>query len=239
MSASERLHESLAWNERLRQACSADTPGSALLPALQNWQRQRLHLSYADLLEQERYQPACAFFLDELYGGQDFSQRHADLARVEPIMSRMMPDHLLITVAEALEVQALSLELDLAISSQLASQSEDDPQRITQSRYAQAYRNSGSLSQRQQQIELIMHVGQALDSVVHKFWVYRLLKLLRGPAVAAGFGELQGFLETGFAAFKQLAGAEPFLNAIKTREGAAMETIFAGNDQPFAHLAIA
>jgi len=136
-------------------------------------------------------------------------------------------------------IQALSLELDLAISSQLASQSEDDPQRITQSRYAQAYRNSGSLSQRQQQIELIMHVGQALDSVVHKFWVYRLLKLLRGPAVAAGFGELQGFLETGFAAFKQLAGAEPFLNAIKTREGAAMETIFAGNDQPFAHLAIA
>lgn len=230
MKAAQRLHQALAWNERLGAQLEAAQGAALRLPYLQQWQRHRLHLTYADLMAQERFQPACEFFLDELYGGKDFSQRHADLARVEPIMSRIMPDHLLETVAEALEVQALSLELDLAVSAEMLSET------LSQEHYAQAYRRAGRRRQREQQLEMIMQVGTALDAVVHKFWVYRLLKMLRGPAVAAGFGELQHFLETGFDAFKQLDGAEDFLRAIQQREGAAMAEIFAGNDQPFADL---
>jgi len=242
-SAAERLHAALEWNTRLLQrANSDDNPGERQhLMQLQAWQRQRLHLTYADLIEQERFHDACHFFLDELYGGEDFSRRHSELARVEPIMSRLMPQHLLHTVAAALEVQALSLDLDWAVAQQLAAiQHADQAQlAIDQIRYAQAYRAAGRRDDRERQLEMIAEVGQALDSVVHKGWVQRLLRLLRGPATAAGFGELQEFLESGFAAFKQMRGAEHFLQAIQERESAAMEAIFAGAERPFPNLDLA
>ncbi len=40
--------------------------------------------TYADLAAQPRYADAIAFFLSDLYGGADFAQRDADLARVVP-----------------------------------------------------------------------------------------------------------------------------------------------------------
>lgn len=269
MTAADRLHHALKWNEQLQHQAQEDSAPAYVLPLLQHWQRQRLHLTYADLLEHKRYQPACEFFLDELYGGKDFSQRHHDLARVEPIMSRIMPEHLLHTVAEALEVQALSIELDLLTSASIAelhpelvpvventqavqetaaqetdsilesTAKEASEPHINQGIYAKAYRHAGRAEDRQRQIDSIMQVGRALDSVVHKFWVFQLLKLLRGPAVAAGFGELQHFLETGFDAFKQLKGADRFLKTIHERESAAMAAIFSASDRPFPNLELA
>jgi hypothetical protein len=44
------------------------------------------------------------------------------------------------------------------------------------------------------------------------------IHIMRGPAVAAEFGELQSFLERGLAAFRQMRGATEFLATIRTRE---------------------
>lgn len=228
MTAAEHLHAALERNVALTEKALGGE--LVYLEHLQNWQRLRLHATYADLMQQPRFQPACGFFLDELYGGKDFSQRHDDLARVEPIMSRLMPDRLLDTVADALEVQALSLELDMYVADELKQQS------ITQAHYAAAYRAAGHEQERLYQLELIDHVGHALDAVVHKFWVHRLLRMLRGPATTAGFGELQHFLESGFNAFRQLKGADDFLHAIQQREHAAMKRIFSGAEHPFPEL---
>ena len=46
------------------------------------------------------------------------------------------------------------------------------------------------------------------------------LRLMRGPARAAGLGELQRFLESGFDTFKAMGGAREFLSIIAARERA-------------------
>lgn len=60
---------------RLRRAeARALDPGLAVLRA---WQSQRLARTYADLLDDPAYAPACRFFLSEIYAARDFSQRDA------------------------------------------------------------------------------------------------------------------------------------------------------------------
>jgi hypothetical protein len=57
--------------------------------------------------------------------------------------------------------------------------------------------------------------------------------MLRGPAIAAGFGRLQGFLESGLESFRALNDATWFVDTIYEREWAAMERLFRGDPDPF------
>jgi hypothetical protein len=57
-----------------------------------------------------------------------------------------------------------------------------------------------------------------------------MLRMMRGPASAAGLGALQRFLESGFDTFRAMAkrpgGAEGFLEIIEARESALMALLF-------------
>ena len=44
------------------------------------------------------------------------------------------------------------------------------------------------------------------------------LRMMRGPAAAAGLAELQHFLEQGFDTFKSMKGAQHFLGTVRQRE---------------------
>ena len=52
------------------------------------------------------------------------------------------------------------------------------------------------------------------------------LRLMRGPARAAGLGELQGFLESGFEAFRAMHGAQEFLGRVEAREQRLNQALF-------------
>jgi hypothetical protein len=56
-----------------------------------------------------------------------------------------------------------------------------------------------------------------------------MLKMMRKPAVAAGLGSLQRFLENGFETFSAVvrgSGVEEFLGIIETREAALIAMWF-------------
>ena len=53
------------------------------------------------------------------------------------------------------------------------------------------------------------------------------LRLMRGAAGAAGLGELQHFLETGFDTFKAMRGAQEFLSLVAERESRLASALFA------------
>jgi hypothetical protein len=54
---------------------------------LQTWQTNRLLVTHDDLWNSERFKPAMQFFVDELYGPRDFSQRDVEMARAVPTMT--------------------------------------------------------------------------------------------------------------------------------------------------------
>ena len=220
----------LAWNHRL--AAKITAPGFALQPfqILQQWQRQRLAVSYYDLINQESYRPACEFFLEELYGGLGFLKRDQDVARVMSVMVRFLPGNALFTMADAFELQAVSLEFDMKMADQLDSTGAEE---LDVASYGVIYRSCGNRPLRERQILLIRDLGNELAKLVHKLLVARLIRLLRGPAYAAGFGALQTFLESGVYSFRELEDPVYFINTIYDREWLSMQKLFAGDSDPF------
>jgi hypothetical protein len=84
------------------------------------------------------------------------------------------------------------------------------------------------------QVELVDQVGQRLDAVVEKSFIYSTLKLLPKPAHLARLGELQDFLDHGFSAFRQMHGAEEFLATIVKPESQIIKRIFSRHPSPFS-----
>ena len=76
----------------LREAQRAERAAGVPLAALRRWQAQRLAGTYADLAASERYGPATAFFLSDLYGERDFTQRDLSLERAYPLIVKLLPD---------------------------------------------------------------------------------------------------------------------------------------------------
>ena len=93
---------------------------------------------------------------------------------------------------------------------------------------------AGTLRDTGYPVVVITSVGSILDRAVSTPLIGMLLRMSRGPARAAGLQDLQSFLERGFAAFKQLDGAQPFVDEIARRELAVAERLFASHPQPFA-----
>jgi transcription elongation GreA/GreB family factor len=76
---------------------------------------------------------------------------------------------------------------------------------------------------------LTIDLGRYLDHLTRKPLLRKSLRMMRGPASAAGLGELQSLLETGFDAFAVMRGAQEFLQIVETRERDLAERLFAAN----------
>jgi hypothetical protein len=198
--------------------------GQAVL-AVKAFQHARFQATYADMLASPRYGHAASFFLEDLYGPMDFSQRDTQFARVVPGLVRLFPADLVSTVVSLADLHALSETLDTAMARALPG-----AEPITGARYGLAWRTVGQPPQREQQIALMLGVGSALDRYTRNPLLRHTLRLMRGPAHAAGLGALQAFLETGFDTFREMRGAAPFLDTVATRERALAARLFAGGD---------
>ena len=199
---------------------------------LRCWQSGRLARTHADLLQNTRYQSAMEFFLAELYGNKDFSQRDHNVERAYPIIIRTMPAGVLHTVAMAVELNALSCELDAELLCVLCEEFGVRDQ-LDEATYASAYRHCNNYDRRIRQIELIHILGTGLSKVVQNPLIYATLLLARTPAYLAGFGELHEFIEWGFRAFRHMGDATGFLSTIVSRERQILDRIYANHPRPF------
>ncbi len=214
--------------ERLKVLRGERSAQPARLAELKRWQAARLAATYADVAAQPRYGEATAFFLDDLYGPKDFSGRDQAMMRILPVMTRMLPQKAVETAALAIELEAVSEALD----QQLAAALPAGP--IDADSYARAYRESSTRAAREHQIDLIEEVGLRLDALVRKPLVSSMLKVMRRPAHAAGLGDLQDFLERGFASFREMKGAEEFLALLRERETTILNRLFSSQPEPFS-----
>lgn len=229
---SARLSRRLSYHQHLHDPQREPRNRLRWLKPLQTWQTQRLERSFARFLQDPVRRPAASFFLSDVYGDRDFSQRNADIAKVMPMMQRVLPSALVATVTDGIELGALTHALDLRMA-QALQRLAPRRRKIDEALYAEAYREVGLPRLRARQIALIDHVGQGLAAALRMPGVSMLLKLSRLPAKAAGLGELQLFLERGFAAFAGLDDAQGFLADIRQHETAAMARLFAGEADPF------
>lgn len=225
----KRLLEETARLQRER----VDQPG--LEPAeelIATWQSQRLAATYADYRDHKRYRAAIEFFLSDLYGPHDFSQRDRDIERVYPIMVRTLTAAAIDSLAEAVALHTLSIKLDRDLRVMLVDRMGLDVTAgvaaLTPEMYAEAYRRCDNYDARVEQIQLAVGAGELLEEAVKSKMIYATVKLARGPARLAGFGELQSFIERGLSAFKKMRGSHRFVEALSQREVVILDAIFDG-----------
>ncbi len=200
----------------------------AALRELRIWQSARLARTYQDFRADPRYAQAVEFFLTDLYGPQEFTDRNQDLRRAWRRLKRALPSAAMSVLGQAVELEVLTLELDHAMVRALGAV------QVTDAPYAAAYRTVDNRAARLRQIDLIIGIGTDLDRIVSRAWLGALLHAAHVPAHAAGFGELHDFLERGYAAFRRMRGARGLLCAIRERETLFMQAMLEPAEHPRA-----
>jgi hypothetical protein len=206
-----------------RQRRLADASLNERVRAVKHYQHARFAKTYVDILAQPRFTRAAQFFLDDLYGPKDFTERDAQFARIVPGLVRLFPSEIVGTVRSLGELHALSETLDSALAAHLSSPD------IKASQYVRAWQAVGQPAERERQIALMLAVGSALDRYTRNPVLRHSLRLMRGPARAAGLAALQNFLESGFDTFREMRGAAEFLATIASRERALAAALFAAD----------
>ncbi|MDP2007496.1 MAG: hypothetical protein Q8K45_17630 [Rubrivivax sp.] len=226
-----------------QRALRKQEPGLAeRVQAMKAYQHARFMQTYADMLAHPRYGGAALFFLEDLYGPGDFTSRDDQFARIVPGLVRMFPRDIVVTVQSLGQLHALSEELDTAMAKAWRSlvRGEDaagDVMGIDGARYGHCWRSVAGPVERERQIALMLAVGEALEGYTRNPLLRTSLRLMRGPAQAAGLGALQSFLERGFDTFRAMRGAREFLSTVATRERALAAALFGGADAPAVPLA--
>lgn len=218
------------------QACRLAATAEGLTPwlsAVRQLQVLRFRDTYADLLASPAHQEATTFFLEELYGSDDYEQRDAQFARIASALERLFPPSVLSLALQLARVHALTESLDLALARAWARAQPTPP--VTTSvkgmtacatDYVAAWQGVEHRDARASQFSGVMDMGQQLILVVRIPGLRTALKLMRGPARAVGLDLLQGVLERGFDAFRSLRAPTEFLDVIATRESAWVATLF-------------
>lgn len=230
LAIATELRHHLATAGALRQAAKADPAVARARVRLREWQAARLARTHRDLLGEARTGAAAAFFLSDLYGPKDFSERDAQVERLLPTASALLPERALRTLALAVEMDALSERLDAGTAAELALAG---CEAIDEASYAAAYRRAGQRAMRERQITLVGEIGEDLDRLTRMPLLAGILRAMRAPARLAGLESLQVFLERGFTAFRTMNGAGEFIGRIVARERTICDRLFAGHPRPF------
>ncbi len=188
------------------------------------WQLDYMLPFYEDLRATDNYAAAVDFVVSDLTG-INISGRDHDIARIAPVMSRMLPEKALQTMASAMELNARILEINLSICRALLQDRPLDAE-ISESDYRLACRRASSLDECLGLVKLIEDVGRRLDHVIRIPMIGVTLKAMRVPARLAGFAALQVFLEKGYTTFVALENVDQFLDGITLRMTEVFTEIF-------------
>lgn len=242
-SEAQALRAHLARVAILRTESSASVRQALI--SVRRAQVARFGGTYTDLLNDPRHAPAAHFFLSELYGDRDYTERDAQFSRIAGTLERLFPAKVMAVALRLAEVHALTEELDWAMAThwattKLANSTEPNPAVDAEAssaptpvrvaaHYAACWQLTARPSDRQRQLDDVLSLGRELADLVRTPGLRTALKLMRRPAQAAGLGELQRVLEQGFDAFKAMGTASHFLSAIHARESLWLTRLFAKN----------
>ncbi len=227
MDTALKIRQAVAEVSLLRQEGLATPELGDAVRALKRLQAQRFAGTYSDLLAAGPYMLAARFFLEELYSDKDYAERDAQFAKIAGAVEKLFPPDVADTAVALAQLHSLTEALDHAMAVHwLGSAGGGSDSR----RYLAAWRAVGRRADRDRQLVRVLAIGVEMARLTRKPGLRFMLKMMRGPAAAAGLGSLQRFLETGFDTFAAMAkrprGAENFLDTIQEREAGLIAQLF-------------
>jgi hypothetical protein len=228
MNTAETIRRAVAEVETLRRESRERPEVGAAVLRVKRLQARRFEGTYADLLASGPYSKAARFFLQELYSDRDYAERDAQFARIAGAVEKLFPRDVAHTAAGLAQLHALTESLDHAMARALVPAEPDEV-----AAYVRAWKAVDRRAERQRQVETVLAIGTEMTRLTRLPGLRLMLKMMRGPASAAGLGALQRFLESGFDTFAAVArergGAERFLAIVRERELQLMDLMFDGD----------
>ena len=237
MDSADRIRTAIAEVFALRAEARSNVSLGSALTQVKELQALRFQGTYSDLLNSSDFGDPSRFFLDELYGVQDFSERDAQFSRIAKSISTIFPASVVRTAVDIAELHALTERLDVQVAAQWL-QLGGSSTVWTSSAYVNAWRYVGQRDLRLKQLAVVLSLGNQLAQLTRKPGIATLLKLMRRPAASAGLSSLQQFLEKGFATFGKMARndqkAAEFLALIQEQESQWIASMY---DRPLSEQA--
>lgn len=219
MEAARHIREAMAAVSQLRDEGAADPSLHDAVGQIKRLQSRRFAGTYSDLLGGGPYAAASRFFLEELYSDKDYAERDAQFSRIAGAIEKLFPAQVAQTAVALAQLHALTEVLDHALAKAWLAQPQELP---AGPRYVAAWRALGRQPDRERQLDVVMDIGAQMANLTRTPGLRLMLKMMRGPAAAAGLGSLQRFLESGFDTFAAMArrprGVEQFLEMVRGRE---------------------
>lgn len=227
MEAANKIRDAVAHVSLLRQQAQHESGLLDAVGQVKRLQARRFAGSYADMMHAGPYASATRFFLDELYSDKDYAQRDAQFSRIAGAIEKFFPAQVGQTAVALAQLHCLTEDLDQSLAKAWLATDPAQPEAV---RYAQAWRAAGRREERQAQLSSVLGIGEQMARLTRTPGLRLMLKMMRGPASAAGLGSLQRFLESGFDTFAAMArtreGAAAFLATIRARETALLDLLF-------------
>lgn len=197
------------------------------------WQLDYMLSFFTELTRVDGYKEAVGFIVSDL-AGIGISERDREIERAAGVIVNTLPLRTLETSAAAIELNARALQVNLAIWRELYVDGELPPE-ITEAAYVDACRVASSYDECMDLAHLAGEVGATLKTLVRYPVIGGLLRTMRAPAHAAGFGALQEFLETGYRTFRQIPDIDYFLEQLVGRLDDVFRHIYGKPGDEFEH----
>lgn len=191
---------------------------------LKAFQCERLARTYADFAQRKEYQAVSRFFFTRIYSTEDSTDRDRAFKRVHKTLKHVLPRDWLHGLAELIDLQRLTVELDQRLLERLESMAA--PVEFGMDVYEEAYVLSNNFADRMRQIELLTLSLTRIHDVAHTFGVGFILRTAKRACVVLGETRLVDFLLDGYGAFSGLKDIQPFVAAVADRETRRLERIY-------------
>lgn len=205
----------------------------AKLDQVQAWQRTRIEKTHANAFEKPKNQLMANYFLNQLYGGDEFKKLAEQLQRIVPKakkVERFAPSTALETGTMAIYASVLAMELDVHLAEWLLAQ--DLP--VTEENMLSAYRAVDEGDKRREQLENLKEVCYRADKYVNSFMIRKAFGMTKRTAYRHNYQPLYDFIAAGFTAMRPLDSVKGFIDPFCARELEIIEKVHASDDSSAA-----
>ena len=205
------------------------------LQQVQVWQKDRMQRTHADFFAKEEHQPMAHYFLNRLYGADDFDElaRQIDrFIRNAHKVEKFIPKSALHTGDAGVELAVLAIQLDEQVAKYLLENYpantplDDEMMRL-------AYLAVDQAEPRLHQMQLLETLGEKLDKYVRSTMVKTAFKLSKGVAYRHEANTIYDFIDDGFKAMAPLDSAQDFIATFTTKEKQIIDAVHTGHPKPF------
>lgn len=205
------------------------------LAAVQAWQKKRMQHTHAELFGKPEYQKLAEYFLNRLYGGDEFEVLARQLERILPKakkIERIVPKSAIETGSLGIHLAILAVELDEAVAAYLLDHQLD----VNDANMAATYCALNQEAARKEQMEMLSKLSYRIDKYVRAFLLQRAFDMAKGSAYKHGFAPLYDFIGEGFAAMKPIKSMPKFIDRFYQDELTIIAQVHGEVAEPFSIL---